>query len=114
MGGAGNDSIEGDRGADTLAGGAGNDRFVFNNMSEGVDTVTDFGKGDVIDISDILPGSVHSGHGAVDGGFVRFLQSGADTLVQVDQNGGANGFQTLAILKGVAAASIHPDDVLAV
>ena len=46
--------------------------------------------------------------------FVRFLQSGGDTLVQVDSNGGANGFQTLAILKGVSAVSIHPDDVLAV
>jgi Ca2+-binding RTX toxin-like protein len=113
-GGAGNDWIEGDRGADTLAGGAGNDRFVFNNMSEGADTITDFGKGDVIDISDILPGNVHNGHEAVNGGFVRFLQSGADTLVQVDRSGHADSFQTLAVLKGVAAASIHPDDILAV
>ena len=114
VGGTGNDWLEGGKGADTLTGGTGNDRFVFNTTGEGVDTITDFGKGDVIDISDILPGSVHHGHDAVTGGFVRFLQSGADTIVQVDRNGGADSFQTLAVLKGVTAVSLHPDDVLAV
>jgi large repetitive protein len=113
-GGSGQDWLEGGRGADMLTGGTGNDRFVFNNIGEGVDTVMDFSKGDVIDISDILPGSVHHGHDAVAGGFVRFLQSGADTLVQVDNNGGADHFQTLVVLKSVVATTIHPDDVLAV
>ena len=113
-GGNGNDRIEGGRGSDTLTGGAGNDRFVFSNTNEGIDTITDFGKGDVIDVSDILPGSVDDGHEAVSGGFVRFLQSGGDTLVQVDRNGGADSFQTLAVLKGIAAVTLHPDDVLAV
>ena len=69
---------------------------------------------DVLDVSDILPGSVDSGHEAVSDGFVRFMQSGADTLVQVDYNGGADHFQTLAVLKGVVAATLHPDEVLAV
>jgi Ca2+-binding RTX toxin-like protein len=110
----GNDRIEGGRGTDTLAGGAGNDRFAFDNMSEGVDTITDFAKGDIIDISDVLPRSVEDGDEAVTGGFVRFLQSGADTLVQIDRSGGADSFQTLAVLKGVSAASLHADDVLAV
>ncbi|HZF36175.1 MAG TPA: cadherin-like domain-containing protein [Candidatus Angelobacter sp.] len=113
-GGAGQDWIEGGRGNDTLTGGTGNDRFVFNNSSQGVDTITDFSKGDVIDISDILPGSVHNGHEAAAGGFVKFVQSGADTLVEVDHNGGGDNFQTLAILKGVSAATLHPDDMLVV
>jgi hypothetical protein len=66
------------------------------------------------DNKDILPGSVDDGHEAVTGGFVRFLQSGADTLVQIDRNGGADDFQTLAVLKGIAAATLLPDDVLVV
>jgi Ca2+-binding RTX toxin-like protein len=114
VGGSGQDWLEGGRGADTLTGGTGNDRFVFNNSSEGVDTITDFGKGDVIDISDVLPGSVHNGHDAVAGGFVRFVQSGANTLVQVDHNGGGDHFQTLAVMQGISATTLHPDDVLAV
>ena len=51
LGGDGNDSLVGGNGADTLTGGDGNDSltgsgnsdsFVFNNPSEGVDTITDF------------------------------------------------------------------------
>jgi Ca2+-binding RTX toxin-like protein len=50
-GGTGADSLSGGSGSDTLIGGAGNDtltggnqadRFVFNNSTEGVDTITDF------------------------------------------------------------------------
>ena len=41
-GGGGNDTIVGGAGADSLTGGGGSDRFVFNNSSEGLDTITDF------------------------------------------------------------------------
>jgi Ca2+-binding RTX toxin-like protein len=41
-GGGGNDTIVGGVGADSLTGGGGSDRFVFNNASEGIDTITDF------------------------------------------------------------------------
>ena len=41
-GGNGNDTINGGVGADSLTGGGGSDRFVFNNASEGIDTITDF------------------------------------------------------------------------
>jgi Ca2+-binding RTX toxin-like protein len=41
-GGGGNDTIVGGAGADRLTGGDGSDRFVFNNASEGIDTITDF------------------------------------------------------------------------
>jgi Ca2+-binding RTX toxin-like protein len=113
-GGSGRDWIEGGSGADTLSGGSDNDRFVFNSVGEGVDVITDFGKGDVIDVEDVLSGCIHDGAEAVDDGFVRFVQSGGDTLVQVDRNGGANGFQTLVVLKNVAASTLDADDVLAV
>jgi Ca2+-binding RTX toxin-like protein len=38
-------------GNDTLTGGNGGDSFVFNNITEGIDTITDFGGGDRIEIS---------------------------------------------------------------
>ena len=42
IGGTGNDTLTGGGGNDTLTGGDGSDRFVFNNASEGIDTITDF------------------------------------------------------------------------
>jgi Ca2+-binding RTX toxin-like protein len=113
-GGGAKDWIEGGSGADTLSGGADGDRFVFNGVGEGIDVITDFRKGDVIDIEDVLSGCIDDGGDAVDDGFVRFVQSGGDTLVQVDRNGGGNGFQALVVLKNVAASTLDADDVLAV
>ncbi|MBD2519505.1 calcium-binding protein [Nostoc sp. FACHB-973] len=54
-GGAGNDLISGGLGNDILAGGAGADTFVFNSLSEGIDTIKDytFSQGDIIQISKI-------------------------------------------------------------
>jgi Ca2+-binding RTX toxin-like protein len=39
---AGNDLLTGGLGADTLTGGEGKDRFRFNALDQGVDTITDF------------------------------------------------------------------------
>ena len=41
-GGAGNDTLIGGGGNNTLIGGLGADKFVFNNLSEGIDTIQDF------------------------------------------------------------------------
>ncbi|MDB9412574.1 beta strand repeat-containing protein [Microcystis aeruginosa] len=41
-GGSGNDTLIGGAGNDTLTGGTNTDRFVFNNPTEGLDTITDF------------------------------------------------------------------------
>jgi serralysin len=41
-GGDGDDSLTGGDGLDTLTGGMGADRFEFNSLSEGIDTITDF------------------------------------------------------------------------
>ena len=45
IGTTGDNVIAGGAGADKLTGGAGADTFVFNFMSEGVDTITDFVSG---------------------------------------------------------------------
>ncbi len=38
---------------------------------------------------------------AFSGGYLRFQSSGADTLVQIDANGGGNAYLTAATLVGV-------------
>jgi len=55
--------------------------------------------GDVLQLHDVLT-SVSAPHDstAFSGGFVRFLQSGSDTVVQVDANGGGDSYLTLATL----------------
>ncbi len=44
-GGAGNDRLVGGAGADVLVGGTGADRFVFNSISEKIDIISDFNRG---------------------------------------------------------------------
>ncbi len=44
------------------------------------------------------------------GGFLRVLQSGANTLVQYDVDGGGNGYQTLVTLAGVQASQLRGDN----
>ena len=44
-GGAGNDRLVGGAGSDVLMGGTGADRFVFNSISEKIDTILDFNRG---------------------------------------------------------------------
>ncbi len=51
-GGSGNDFLNGGAGNDTLTGGAGSDRFSLSNLSDGVDTITDFTVAD--DLIEIL------------------------------------------------------------
>ncbi|MFM6403502.1 MAG: hypothetical protein ACKPGT_02160, partial [Microcystis sp.] len=50
---ADNDTLIGGLGNDTLTGGAGGDQFTFNNLNEGIDTITDFlsSQGDKITVS---------------------------------------------------------------
>jgi Ca2+-binding RTX toxin-like protein len=126
--GLGTGTISGGIGADTvfvdtLGGsysitlGAGIDRLVLGGTNggfraAGAITINDFtagAGGDVIDFTAWLAGGAlqnYSGYDPGDSGHMRLLQSGADTLIQVDRNGGGNEFQTLAILKNVTASAI--------
>ncbi|HEY7808522.1 MAG TPA: Ig-like domain-containing protein [Croceibacterium sp.] len=67
-GGAGDDKIYGGAGADTLTGGAGNDTFAYmsaaHSTSGATDLITDFASGDKIDLSAIDANTVHSGNDA--------------------------------------------------
>jgi len=98
----GNDLIRGGDGFDILYGGDGADTFMFEAASafNDIDEIIDFryGEGDTIDISDIV-----TGFSGVIGDYVNLVDSGANTLVQVDANGltGGTSFTTIAQLDNV-------------
>jgi len=106
----GKDYIWGGHGKDRLVGGSGVDRFAYLKVAEGGDTIEDFTPGvggDVLDVSGMW---YHYGWRTLDG-HVRLVQSGADTLFQVDHNGGGNSYMTMARLVGVNASDMKPSNV---
>lgn len=91
-GGAGNDVLRGRAGADTLTGGDGDDTFVwFGKDLGGVDHVTDFNKGDVLDLRNIFKGA--------EGSDVVQVTEGKDGLHIAAKIG--DKFVDVAILDGV-------------
>ncbi len=76
VGGGGNDVLIGDSGNDRLTGGAGNDRFLFSD-GDGIDRITDFQSGDLIEIFG------YSGYQSMvqDGADVRITLSGGDAII---------------------------------
>ncbi len=105
---AGDDYIWGGAGADILTGGAGRDRFAYHSLIEGGDTITDFetgNRGDVIDLSVLMAKYNWPKGDPVANGYVRFVQSGSDTQVQVDA-AHAGAFVTLATLSNTTASEM--------
>ncbi|NVM75844.1 Ca2+-binding RTX toxin-like protein [Duganella sp. SG902] len=119
-GGDGNDTFEisdwiGKNGQLGIVGGAGSD--VFKPLSTaGTFTVADFqggAGGDRIDLSSILATSASLGQfkggDMVAQGYLRLVQSGADTLVQKDLDGAAGnayGWTTFAVLKNLKVGQL--------
>lgn len=105
--GAGGDYLWGGGGADLLSGGAGADRFAYLAIGEAGDIITDFTSGsggDAIDLSVIAIRNGWRGD-LFAGGHVALVQSGTDTVVRVDINGGGDGYVTLATLRDVTATN---------
>jgi Ca2+-binding RTX toxin-like protein len=107
FGSVGNDVVRGGAGSDTLSGGMGVDRFVFDTL-DGVDVIADFGSGDVLAIGNLLTG-FSAGQEAA---FVQLVGEGANTTVQVDTDGAANGsaFTSVAVLNGVTGTTLSQVD----
>lgn len=105
IGGDGNDILIGGNGSDRLTGGNGSDRFVYNTFAERADTITDFNIAE--DILDLTAVFTALGASATPD-FLRFTQSGSNTLVQIDQNGATGGanFSTVVTLTGVTTRGL--------
>jgi Ca2+-binding RTX toxin-like protein len=114
-GGAGNDIIYGGAGADMLAGGAGADVFVYGDVADAGDTIADFTAGpggDIVDLSQLLAELGYAGADAFADGWVRSVQGSGHTLVQVDANGGGDGFATVTTLQNVDETTLTVDNWL--
>jgi Ca2+-binding RTX toxin-like protein len=103
----GNDRMNGGAGADRMAGGAGDDVFVYSALTDAGDTITDFNATEeLFELSALMTAIGYAGSDAVADGYIGISQSGANTLVQIDADGGGDGFGTLATLEGVTATDI--------
>lgn len=108
VGNAGSNIIEGKAGADVMTGGAGKDVFVLSMAAvtdpgaANIDRITDYGSGDIVDLSQIL--SVAAGTNVASGGYVRVTTSG---LIQVDSDGGGNNWVTLSQINNGGAVTVR-------
>lgn len=104
FGSLGNDVLRGGAGNDTLSGGSGADRFVYDAPGQGIDTISDFGAGDVLAIGSMLQGFV----AGQEADFVELIDNGTGTTVQVDADGAAGpaGFEAIAVLGGLAGTTL--------
>jgi Ca2+-binding RTX toxin-like protein len=115
-GGSDVDYLEGGSGKDVMYGEAGKDGFLYRIEAPGDlatlggDTINGFQTGvDRIELTDLLTEFGISAANAFSGGFVLLTKDGSNTLVQFDQNGGANSLITLAT---VANANVVAGDLM--
>ncbi len=114
FGGQGDDVLVGSRGADVLTGGAGFDRFVYRAIKDKRDRITDFNaQQDTIDLRRIFTSSKYASTNRFTD-YVRTVQQGSRTLLQVDADGdlAVGGFKTVAALNNVAVANLNATNVL--
>lgn len=106
VGNAGANVIDGKAGADTLYGGAGSDTFVLGKEAitdpADIDQIMDYARGDVVDLTQVL--NLPAGASAISGGYLRVTTSG---LIEVDLDGGADGWVTMSSINGNGAVSIR-------
>lgn len=97
-GGNGDDILYGGAGADALKGSSGVDTFVFQSMSDAGDTIQDYNysAGEKLNIANILT-LYHPLTDAITD-FVQITQSGTNSILSIDVDGGANSFVQLATL----------------
>jgi len=111
IGNADANGLYGERGHDTLTGGASSDIFGFNTIAlseasnDDYDLITDFEVGsgkDILHIGNIIEG--FSGSSDIND-FLRIVQDGGQTKLQMDRDGEVGGvnFVTLAVMNGVSS-----------
>lgn len=102
VGGLGNDTLYGQAGTDILIGGADRDTFVFDQATLGsVDVIKDFSlsEKDKILLSDVL--SDYDPLTDVITDFIQITNSGENSILKIDADGGGNNFVQIATLIGV-------------
>ncbi len=110
LGGAGDDILVGGADDDLLTGGSGYDQFVYHALSDkGTtgDIITDFNQSeDQLVLTELFKSLGYTAGDPITDGYLRFVQSGTSTQVQVDSNGGADDFATLVNLNNFTATNL--------
>jgi|GEM_PF-4944791 len=104
-GGSGKDLLTGGAGRDWLTGGDGDDRYVYTQLKDAGDTITDFTNGnDVLDLRDLLGSFDAIVADPIAAGYLRLTSVGGNTQVEIDPDGmkGKAGFTTLVTVNGIA------------
>ncbi len=116
LGAAGNDILIGGADDDILTGGSGYDGFVYQALSDkGTtgDIITDFSQSqDQLVLTNLFKSLGYSASNPISDGYLRFVQSGSSTQVQLDSNGGADDFTTLVTLNNFTATNLVVDFVV--
>jgi uncharacterized repeat protein (TIGR01451 family) len=101
---SGRDIITGFQGRDRLIGGAGDDDFVYTNMADAWDRITDFEvDSDRIVLTQLLDSLGYSGINPIDEGYIKFQSRGNGTMVQIDPDGdGSARARSLVYVENVA------------
>ena len=112
VGGATNDVLIAKKGAQTLTGGLGKDRFVFTQLDRRIDRITDFApKQDKIVLTQLLDRVTKRNYkgNAIADGTVRFTTRGSNVQINIDRNGArSGGLQPLVLLEGLSIAELKP------
>jgi serralysin len=112
---AGDDRLIGGAGSDTLTGGAGADHFVFLAFADRHDSITDFdaAAGDRLDLSALFGAGLDTQAQLLAGGYLRLTQGTSGVRVEVDLDGGGNGFVQIAALHGTIVAALGDHAIIA-
>ncbi len=105
---AGKDRITGLGGADTVTGGANADEFVYVEITDGIDTITDFTLGeDKIVLTALLQNLEYQGANPLAERIVKFAASGSNTIIYIDIDGtGPMLKRALIMVNNVSVANL--------
>lgn len=95
IGNSGTNRLDGKGGSDTLIGGGGKDVFFLGSDLASIDSIADYTKGEIVDVTQAL--SVAAGTDVTAGGYLRVTNGG---LIQVDLDGGGDEWVTLSSING--------------
>ncbi len=104
---ANNDVLIGNAGNDLLFGGEGDDVFAFNALDGSVDTIADFGIGDVLDVIGLLEGYDPVQDSIND--FVFGTEVDGNTVISVDTTGTGDVAHAtvIAVVEGITGLDLH-------